>query len=442
VNSLPGRRARMTVAAAGFAAWTSGVLELPEKGPYELTARLSAGGVVLVRAQDAEGRPIVGARIERRASLDLGPLDESSVERERRSAVTDGAGRARFEYVPVGSQAFRIAPKQRSGGFQLVMEGAPATEPGAGWVTVDVAERGEHELVLVPPPTATLQGVVYEDGEPLGGARIKLQQGDDPMAMLLGGGIDATTDGAGRFVLEDVEPGDASLEITHPSRVMPLTFDLELPEGVTERRFDLPVSVVEGRVTDSAGEPVANAVVRVQREQPRTGGPQRVAVMIATTSGGDDEGGSTAIQIGGTGREPEARTDEDGRYVLRGVLSDVDLTVTAKKKGFGDATSKPFAVGPGGTRRDVDVVLQVGGHLRLRCAEPGMWIALARPAGEPNAQPRTGIVENGEFTYRDLPAGKWSVQLRPASPDGEVEPFEAQEATVEPRETAELTFER
>jgi protocatechuate 3,4-dioxygenase beta subunit len=444
LNSLPGKRARITVTARGFAEWTSDALALPKTTGSSVEAVLSRGGVVVVTVVDGRGLPVAGARVERRQPSGMGFVPQPDEDRGRRSQVTDGAGVARFDFVGLGAQGFRLGAKRPSGGMVISLEGFGESD-GEQWSEVEVVEGGEHELTLIQPARATLVGTIHEDGKPLGGARVNqfTPGGLGEELAFLGGGSAVTTDGAGRFRMEELDLGQLTIEVRHKGRAMPMRFEVQLGEGENEARFDLPVSVVEGRVTDPEGQPVQGAEVKAKRPVAPREGPQRVAVMVSAVASGGSDGESMSISTVGT-PETKVLTDEDGRYSLRGVTPDVPIVVEVTKRGFRDTQSKEFTVAAGATRSQVDVTVDAGGAIEVTCAESGNWMAMARlvEEGAPPGEPKVEMLQNGKAKLKDLAPGTWTVSVRPLGPPGEVAPFDEQTVVVKSQETAQLTFER
>ena len=94
--------------------------------------------------------------------------------------------------------------------------------------------------------------------------------GFDLGGLLGGGGPTTTTDGDGYYVFDGVVPGEYTLEVSHPERVLPADRDLELEDdGALALHFDvdLPVSVIAGRITDGEGTPLEGVEVWVERAQ-------------------------------------------------------------------------------------------------------------------------------------------------------------------------------
>ncbi|MEZ6015224.1 MAG: carboxypeptidase-like regulatory domain-containing protein [Planctomycetota bacterium] len=449
LNSLPGKRARLVVTAPRFAEWTSEPLQLPLTGPSRHDVALTVGGVVVVTVVDRAGKPAAGVKVERRAPAGVSAFDVPESGDAPRTLVTDAAGTARFDHVGVGAQAFRIPPKAPAGGFMLSFGDSDDSDADS-WTSVQVVELGEHALELALPATSTLVGTVFEDGRPLGGAKVrKVENAGMPGAItggfgfIGGGGGGVATDGAGRFTLADLEPGRVTVEVRHPTRAMPMRFVLELAEGDNVERLELPVSILEGRVEDAHGAPVVGAVVSAKPEG-EADGPRSMAVMVFRTSSGDDDGDESVAISGLDDSTVEALTDEDGRYVLRGVTPDIELVVEAKKKGYRDAKSEAMHVAPGAVRSKVDLVLESGGTLEVRCDEPGSWMALAHFEGEDAkpGPPKVAVLKDGVCTFKDLAAGPWRVEVRAVTSTGDQAGFDEQTVNIVSDETATLTFER
>jgi len=441
LNSVPGKTAQVTVAAKGFADWISGELALPTGGTTGVDAVLNQGGQVLVRVLDRAGAPAPGVKVERRTTPGHTPFENVEGVEAQRTRVTDALGEARFDYVAVGRQGFRVAPKAGEG-MTFVMAGMPGQEED-DWTELDVDEGGEHTLSLALPVTATLVGRVYEDGQPLAGARVRKADSGGlgaAFALIDGGGGGATTDGSGRFRFENLDLGDLRVQVEHPSRAMPASFDLALEEGESEVRLDLTVSVVEGRVTDAAGKPVAGAKVTAERHEAGEG-RRDVRVMIAFNPT-DGESSNMAI-LGLGGLAPEVRTDAEGRYSLRGVAPDVELVVKAEREGFREAKSQPLHVTPGAVRSQIDLVLEAGGALRVICDAPGQWLAIASASGGGlgGGAPKVEHLVDGVATFEDLTPGSWSVRLDAVGGEDEAPEVQPQSAEVKSGETAELRFE-
>ncbi len=130
----------------------------------------------------------------------------------------------------------------------------------------------------IPPPTikpedkCALEGTVVSatTGEPLRKARVTLRSMGQPNGTAYG----ATTDGAGHFLIDDVDPGRYSFSASRNAYVSqsyspqgsakrgaPLT--LSNGQKLKEIVFKLtPQGVISGRILDEDGEPLANVMVQ------------------------------------------------------------------------------------------------------------------------------------------------------------------------------------
>jgi protocatechuate 3,4-dioxygenase beta subunit len=109
-------------------------------------------------------------------------------------------------------------------------------------------------------------------GEPVKRAAVYLQKTDDPRS-----GYSAHTDAAGRFAIDEIEPGRYDLRVEHtgfvsqsygensaasPGAVLTLTPGRKMQDLL----FRLtPWAVISGRISDENGDPVPNAIVQAMR---------------------------------------------------------------------------------------------------------------------------------------------------------------------------------
>lgn len=433
LSSLPGKRAQVSVEHDSFAPTKSDEIQLPPGKPYDLEVRLRRGGSVICEVVDKAGEPVSGATIEHRA-----PDEDGSVMRmpfghgvER----TDSQGRLVFEHLEQGEHSFRIGSSEgdsvwmAAGGADMEVDmvvtragnfGEPASEEE--WETAYVSEGSEETLRLVGAPQATLEGRVTEGGAPLLGATLELSKdegGSRPQMAAFGfGGADAKAKSraGGNYAFENIEAGDYRLTVKHPNRVMPSEFELSLREGQNDFNVELSLASIEGRVTNTSGDPVAGARVSVERVV-ASGGPlvRTRMVMVMAEPGGE------AIVSTSDGESPDAvYTDEDGRYALRGVATDVKLVVKAEASSAQPGKSKEVRVKPDQVRRNVDVLLAQGGSIEVHAIKAdgkpaGMYLAEAEYGGpdEGPDEPQVQITgQDGKVTFEGMAPGKWVVKLR------------------------------
>lgn len=461
LTSLEGETCVLTTTAPGYAKHERRGLQLPVGESAEERLRLLRGGEVRVTVFNVDGTPRAGARVERRS-----PSEASSGRRMIRIGgggsaqhVTDSEGKVLFENLETGVHTFRLA---ESGGgpfgAMMAMEGS-VTIGGMGldgeddsWSEVEVLEGETAELELIAPPRGSLLGRVREAGVALAGATITLAEdsgggGRGGMSFMLaglGGGETARTDGDGFYEFPDLKTGSYSLTISHPSRHMNDEFELDVDAG--DNRFDMevPVSIVQGRITSHEGEPLVGLRVSAERHQDE--GPrvtmQRVAMFVS-------DGGDQTVQIGGDGGGDSALTDADGRYELRGVLSDIDLVITASGTGVQEGASEPLKVAPDEVKDGVDFQLYPAGKIRVEAftstGDPARFLSVtATLLGEDadSVEPERSFIESGSAVLDGLRPGRWAVHVGSVgmgNPDDEDE-GQTQEVEVKAAEEATVTF--
>ena len=458
LTSLPGERCTIAVRASRFAPYESEPLDLPEALDVDHAALLLRGATVEVRVVDERGDPVPGAMVERRApggqgGFSLGGGGGSRIRAGARGGagrrVADSVGAAFFRNLEAGVHAFRLteegAGTYSSGGMSLRMAGGGGSEQP--WTEVALEGGLTELLTLTAPSPGSLSGRITEAGEPLFGSEVRLvdaSEGSEPPIPGFEEGPTTSVDSTGRYSFDGVTPGSYELVVAHPTRVMPARRALEVRAGDNRLDVDLPVSIVEGRVTDAEGEPLAGVQVRAERYQGQQA-TRRTVVMLNVVAGGDGDGGAVvSTSDGGSG---PVHTDEDGRFVLRGVPADAELVVRAEMEEFEPASSEPFRVAPYETRGGLDLVLEQGGGLVVEVVqgddEPAPnTLVTARLTGGGGGQPKIAMTgPEGRAAFTDLSPGVWSVSVSSMGMGGGGEPPDPQEAEVRRGEEARLRFE-
>ena len=452
VSSLPGQTVRLTVTHPDHARFQAGGWVLPEEDSAERTVELTPGGSVLVTVIDAEGNSMPGASVERKPPGGEGagqPL--MFMAHGAQKQVTDGEGKARFDNLEPGEHGFRLSTGGPQGGFfgggdMVVFAGDQ--DASDDWSSAVVVEGETTEITLQAAPRGSLAGVVREAGEALVGATLRLEkerpEGEEEphMALFGGGGERAKSDGRGRYDFSDVEEGRYWLTVEHATRRMPQRFTVEVEGGENRFDVDLGVSILEGRITGVDGEPLAGVEVGVERAR-EGGAPATRAFAITMVS----DGGDVAMSSAGPGGAESVRTDEEGRYRLRGVSADVELVVTAEGDRVQPAKSEPVTVRPDETKGNVDLEMQLGGAVQVELLEadgaPGRFclVTATYQGDDATPEPKTEFAQSGSVTLRGLRPGRWLVNARkmgPSSSNGA--PIE-REVLVEAGETAEQTLQ-
>ena len=157
-----------------------------------------------------------------------------------------------------------------------------------------------------------------------------------------------------------MKPAEYTIRVTHATRVMPFDVECTLLVGDNKRSVELPVSIVEGKITDEDGEPMAGVTVRAVEQEAGSAFGNRV--MIATF---DSHDGETIIS-GSLGGVQPVKTDEYGNYELRGVVAGKQLYVEARAKDYEPQTSESFELAPG---EQLTFTFQIGGLPSAPCPE-------------------------------------------------------------------------
>jgi hypothetical protein len=395
---------------------------MPEEGDMEMTAALDQGGSVEVTLLSADGLPVAGGRIEHRAPGSNGNRF-GGFGGAGKSAATDSSGKVLIANLAPGLHRFRPAKASGGGGMgAMIFEAEGQDQSAKDWSEVEVIGGTIATLVVSEPELAKLSGRITEAGLALAGATLSLSKSGGSGAFA---GMDdmpfsssprAKTDGEGRFSFDAVELGRYELVVRHATRAMPSRYPVEVDSSSLEFDVDLPLSILEGRVLDIAGKPVQGA--RVSAERKRAEGERREYRMITRSASSDGGEGMIFDSSSGMGQS-SARTDEDGRYTLRGVESDVDLVVRVDAKDCEPTASDAVSVAMGQTRSGVDVRVSPAGQLKVKImapdgGKPGMCLVRAEYIGDVSdgkqVAPKTEFAQSGSVSFKGLRPGRWKLQ--------------------------------
>lgn len=425
VSSLPGKHCKLEVRHRGFADHKQGPLQLPEMGGAEYTVRMTEGGTVIVHVLDAQGNPRKGIRVRQNLVEEEG-VDVVALFGGSDSSKSNSKGIATFSHLPVGTHEFSLEEGNSgmvmAGSNQVLLAGFAGGEEKAPGEQVLVTEGSESEITLRMAPEGLLSGLVTEGGKPLAGANLSFEKASSgepsPMAGMhipgFNAGPSARTDSQGKYSIDDLKVGDYKVSITHPDRAMPANYDIVVREGEGKEDFALSVASIEGRVLDDQGEPAVGVrVTPMPAPEEGEDAVQTTSFRVMMVDGG---GGAMSFSSG----DPEGesvRTDEDGRYLLRGVTPNVEIVVETQSPKYQKAKSDPIIVGDDQTRRDVDIDVFEAGSLKIFTVDgagdplPHCTLTLEF-AGEADPMPdteRSFAGELGEGLVSSLRPGLWKV---------------------------------
>lgn len=389
---------RLTFKAAGFAPL---VLDVAPLEPLEtrsgIEAMLRPGRRAVGRVVDADEVGVPGAEVRLLEPLPSGdPMAAIrwSVEDEAREPahLTDAEGR--FEIADLAAGAYDLGV--RATGY------APVKVPG---VRVDEA-GGEADFgTVVLVPGASIEGqVVDADGKAVAGAEITVdikRQGFASMGLASDPPSQVQSDLQGRFVVTDLLPDQpvivsVSKEGYGSEVVSGLRPPTEEPVVVVLR----PAARLRGRVADSKGNPIRDAMVVAQSD------PQAMTAPGSTRS-----------------HQPMwARTGDDGRFLIEDVEPGL-LRVSADAQGYQQQVRSGVEVAPG-QDLELDFVVEAGalvvGTVTTADGEPVteafVHIIQQHESGaflSPGASGQTDV--EGRFRVEGVPVGPASITVLQAS---------------------------
>ena len=232
LNGTPGEPLTLAVTSRGHAPWESAVT-LPADRDLEQRVTLLVGGRVEVQVMDADGKPMAKANVEHAPPAG-----------RRGTEAADAEGRVVFEHLAPGAHRFRISERRGRGGDMAAMAaqfGGGRGRDDSGWQDVEVADGAASQLQLSKSATASLRGIVRENGAPLAGASIAFLQGpggaaDSREDMIAGamaqfggrggrGGRNGSAGEDGSYALKELPAGQHRLRVSHRGRVMPTVVD-------------------------------------------------------------------------------------------------------------------------------------------------------------------------------------------------------------------------
>ncbi|HEU4418237.1 MAG TPA: carboxypeptidase-like regulatory domain-containing protein, partial [Planctomycetota bacterium] len=410
-----------------YAPFVSEEISFPATGVSRFTARLHVGGQVAVTVHGPDGKPVEDAVVEHRSPL--GDLAHGK---------TSANGLARFQRLAPGAHAFRLGKNDGPMGRVLgqVRQGGGATAE-IPWQTVDVVDRAEATLLLTKLPSASLRGVVRENGVPLAGARVAFVEGigaddhrdvESMMGAMLGGDHRTAKFGdGGAYTLFELPEGEHRLRVTHRDRVMPVVLAVRLQNGDNLLDIELETTTLRGFVLDPQGKPVDGARVKARRA-PKAGAQAA------------DFGEFIAGMLPGMGNADgkTVKTDATGAFELRGVEGDVALQVHASAKGFA-ATVATATVPRGTTPAGIELRLGAAGRIQVSVsAVENSPFALVRASFVDESAGVTPVVQQlrkGKCTLEGLRPGAWRIEYEASAGSGVVRTVE-----VVAGETATVDF--
>ncbi len=427
-NTVAAVRAR----AEGYRPSEEARLVPPFDGTVEL--RLRRGGSVTVRVVDEEGEPVPGMTVRR--------TSDGEPEEWNRFRPADGGGQRtsedgalRFENLAEGRHRFTAVERPDPWG-----EPDPAG-PGATEEVV-VRHGAELDIELRVPIRGGLGVTILEGGRPLAGALVKLEPVDEEagQAWWWGGQEDPRSrisDHAGRARFSGLEVGAWWLLVSHPARRMVAAREVRVERSPRELRIELGVATIEARLVDAEGEPVEGVDVRVV-----TAGDERLDRVMNDYRMrlSEDQDGYPSYDYEEVA-PPRVRSDDEGRFRLRGVAPEVPLRVQLTGTYVVRREVEVGPLGPDERWGPEEIQVERAGALRVRLEgvdreRLGSYRARLRGA-DGAVEERRFRSWRGEARFDSLPPGPWTLELHEK---GIEEPLDTREVEVRAARTERVAL--
>ena len=151
--------------------------------------------------------------------------------------------------------------------------------------------------------------------------------------------IDTFASEDGSFTLQGLRPGTWTFTAKSDGMIAEADLTLTLPDEAPQRLVLMREIAISGQVVNPSGEPVVGAEV----------GPEL-------------EGVELVAGMQGRGDYPKANTDEEGRFLLKGLTPGAG-SIVGKGDGFAASEALSYELGEGESLDDVRLTLRVGGTI-------------------------------------------------------------------------------
>lgn len=314
----------LRIEAQSFALWI-GPLEVTGQPDQSETVVLFEAGSLEILVQDRAATPLAGVRLKL-----VGATEDTG-----QSKTSDILGRAIWTRLQPGTYRVVHSERQRNV-FITSLEEEPPTRPDSEAVEVEVASGVRSHAALTLATQALLAVEVFQDGNPVAGAGISLEEDrPDTYSYSVGARNEHRTDANGYATLPPTNPGPYRLWVSAATGSVPTSIELELLGGQQVETVHLPNGTVSGQVYGTEG-PVAAARVHLVPED-----DDEQNMYVAVSSSDDD--------LENVGQHPGwgfRLTDREGRFRF-GSLQEGSYHIEIEAKGHSKLQGEPFLF-PGG----------------------------------------------------------------------------------------------
>lgn len=434
LRGVPAGDWEITARAEDFVESTPRVLTVAVgQSQDDVTISLDIGGAVVGHVIGSDGEPAANVNVVVRprqtaggggdsqgAGRILGLLGGGGGPDGPQRATTKADGGYEVRSLKPGVYEVELA-KQRGmnlGRAMVFMDDGTGGSGNADDIQLVTVVAGEESVVdIEQPPMATLEGRVVAGGEPVEVVLVSL---NEKGAFLPFGGQEVETDRFGRYVFENVEPGEYEVSTIVPGAALAEKVPVELEAGRTEEA-DLVFggATLFGRVVDSESGQGARDVTIVLSPLRETGpgglgeGEPEVAfeVVMVSSSGRGGGGSGMSMQFGG-GSQSKVKTDGNGDFEVR-FLKPGKYSIETLGGAYVNGESGPIEVADGESVDDVLIEVARGATLSgiVVSGETGHPLAGAPVSLSSGGSREMTMTEDGRFTFEGLDAGDYTIEV-------------------------------
>jgi len=412
--------------------------------PYDKVVEMGLvrGGRITVKVIDGEGRPVPGMYVQHKVDgKNQGRRNYWDPDSGQENKTGD-EGTVAFINLPEGQHSFMVLEKLNAWGSGGESAGFEAQGD------VFLKESAEQELELRVATRGGLHATILESGQPLKGALVKVTPVDGGTREVMwfsgGGGDDPRSkisDHTGRVEFAGLKTGRYDLRVSHGDRRMVVSREVLILAEPDDLVIDVGLAVIEGRCIDHEGQPIEGVSITVNEQDSRNRHHDMNDYRVRITEDEDGDADWDVDQV----KPWSIRSDDNGRFILRGVAPEVLLEVHASDRYVVGGVKE---VGPLGSDEYVtpfDFVMHRAGALRVsvsgvdRSERGRMRVRLVRMEGDQEKEKKSSRMRSWRSytTISSLRAGTWKLRL---TQDKAKEPLLEQEVVIEVDKTTRLTL--
>jgi hypothetical protein len=220
------------------------------------------------------------------------------------------------------------------------------------------------------------------------------------------------TDPNGAFAFDEIEAGQYLVSARAPLSALPIEVEVEIRPGSQESlRVDLPSGAIEGRILDTADQPIAHARITVERLQSEAGEVITESVVMVTASNEGGDGGTVTM---GSATGKPILTDAEGRYRIP-FLPAAAYELNIQAKGYARTQSGRLEVRDRETLSAPDLKMRPSAQINLTVTGhidgPGMIVAHLRRADRDEPVDVKTIGKTNSATFDGLDSGDYEIEI-------------------------------